>query len=353
VIRGLVAAGLALIVLTLDFFLFPDLVEDRVEVPVVAATDVVGGQLVTLGKYRLHTLRVSYGRLIDEEYVSKLGKRVNGLVVAAYPATENTRASIGGLRDDNTTILSENETVRLGKLVLQGAKTPLGTIQSFKPKKDEAGSLHSIDTILLLYAKGTGDREAKDALRDGLVNLLNESGRHQVTGLLLPALTVGIAEKGTPTFDDFFHFLFDALEKSQTPRLIDLTLYAGWPTEDLQSAVAALNAHWATATSRRTGTLPALHRLQLRLVLIGLAICFVVSSRHVLLGLKTTTILAIGFALSLLGSFKSIETVSDGLGPDVNTVALIVFTLIVAVGFPYFVHWSVKDLFKEKTDGAQ
>jgi hypothetical protein len=351
--RGVLAALVALIALGVDFVIFPDLIEDRVLVKTISATEVVNGDLITLGKYRLHTLRVSYGRLINPKYVESLGPRVNALAVTAYAASATDKMAIGVLADadEGKTILSTRETDRLGDLVRSAPSLPPGRIQVFHPNKDEAGSLAGIKTILVLRTKRGDDRDAKDALRDGLVRLLDESGTQSVSGLIVPALTVGTAEKGTPTFNEFFGFLFDALGKSPSPRLIDLTLYAGWSTADLEAAVAALNAQWSARD--HAGYLPMLHRYQLRLVLIGLAICFIASSRHIVLGIRTTLILATGFALSLLGSFKTVETLAEGLGSDAKTILLMVFTVVLAIGFPHFVTWSVKDLFKGMSHGAQ
>ena len=68
--------------------------------------------------------------------------------------------------------------------------------------------------------------------------------------------------------------------------------------------------------------------------------------------LKSIAVVTTGFALSLLGSFKTVETVVEGLGSDVKSIAFIAFTIILAVGFPYFVNWSVKDLFKQPGNGG-
>jgi hypothetical protein len=350
VIRGVIAAVLTLIVLAVDFVIFPDLVEDSIQAETVVASDVVNGKLITLGKFHLHTLRVSYGRLIEDDYIARLGPATNGVAVTAYAS--NATVAVGGLSDSGRFILSTQDTKRLFDLIQEAPTAALGSVLVFHPDKTERESLSKMETLFVLRSKRGADREAKDAMKTGLVALLNQAGKEKISGLLLPALPVGPMEKDTLTFDEFYQYLFDALAKTTTPHLIDLTLFEGWSSADLESAITAINAHWGAHLRERTGNFPTIHRMQLRLVLIGLVICFIVSSFHTVLGLKSTAILTTGFALSLLGSFKTVETVVEGLGSDIQNIALIALTIILAVGFPYFVNWSVKDLFKQASNGG-
>jgi hypothetical protein len=92
-----------------------------------------------------------------------------------------------------------------------------------------------------LRTKRGNDREAKEALRVGLTELLDQAGKHSVTGLLLPTLTVAPEDENTPSVDDFFYFLFDSLQVSRTPALIDLSFFSGWPTGDLEEATGHLH----------------------------------------------------------------------------------------------------------------
>lgn len=97
----------------------------------------------------------------------------------------------------------------------------------------------------------------------------------------------------------------------------------------------------------RDSVLVTMHRFQLRLLLIGLALCFLVSARHMTLGVKSACIVGASYAATLLGSFKTIETLAEGLDPGVKNILLLVMMLFLTVGFPSIVRWSVKDLFEE------
>jgi hypothetical protein len=344
--RGLFFAMAALALLALDFTLFPDLIEDRIVLEAVPANNLVSGDLMTMGKYRLHTLRTSSGRIADVNYVRKLGPRVNGLAITAF-AVGADRVGIGGLADSVRAILPASDAENLVSLIRNNPTLAPGKVQSLRLQKPAGpGPLAGIDVILILRAKQGGDRESKEALRGGLVEILQQAGRHSISGLLLPALTVTPDEKNSPTFDDFYRFLFEALRVSKSPRLVDISFFGGWSTSSLESATAALNAHWGAQIQDRGSFLAALHRFETRLLLIGLAICFVASSRYMVLGLRSACILGTAYTLSLLGSFKTIETLTAGFD-NAKNVALIGIMFVLAIGFPSIVSWSVKDLFSK------
>jgi hypothetical protein len=344
--RGLVFGLGALTLLAGDFAIFPDFVENAVDHGMVSARDLVNGEIVTVGKYRLHTLTVSMGRITDEGYVRKLGPKVNGLAVSAFSATETDRVGIGSLAQSVKAVLPAEDADSLVALIANSPSFTPGQVQVLKlARPGTPGPLSGIDVVLVLRAQRGDDREAKEALRVGLTELLDQAGKHSVTGLLLPTLTVAPEDENTPSFDDFFRFLFESLQASGTPAFIDISFFSGWPTDDLEEATAAFNAHWGAETRDWQQVWASLHRFQLRLVLVGLAICLMVSGRYTKIGFKSAAILAIAYALMLLGSFKSVETLTEGFGVGTRNLAFVAIMFVTAIGFPHIVRWSARDLF--------
>ncbi len=344
--RGVLFAMVALALLTLDFVRFPDLLEDRIVLDFVSANAFVAGDVMTLGKYRLHTLRASSGSIADASYMQKLGPRIDGLAITVFSAADDKPVAIGTLGDSVRSLLLASDAENLVTMIRNSPTFPIGKVQALTLQTPPTtGPLSGIRVILVLRAKQGNDRQAKDALKTGLVELLTQAGNHSISGLLLPALTVAPDEKDSPSFDDFYQYLFDALRITKVPRNVDISFFDGWSKASLENATTALNAHWSAHLEDHTSFFSTLHRFQLRLLLIGLAICFIASSRRIELKARTALILATAFTLSLLGSFKTVETLAAGLGETEQGIALIVMTLVLAIAFPEIVSWSVKDLF--------
>ena len=349
--RGILLGICALALLGLDFILFPDFVEDRVALEGLSASSVANGDLVVMGKYHLHTIRVSSGTIADEKYLVRLGPRVNGLAMTAFSTAGADGVGIGAFATAVIPLLQPADGVKLKALIREDPSLAPGRVQVLElSKAPRRGSLPHIDYLFVLRAARGNDREARQALQEGLVEILRQGGDHKVSGLLLPTLTVPTsttpAAQGSPTFDDFFRSLFAAMKESKSPQSIDVSFYEEWSTDELEHATGAFNAYWSTATRERSGFFAAIHRYQLRLLLIGLAVCFVVCGRRIRLDLRSTSIVAVGYVLMLLGAFKTIETVTEGL-TRARGVLLLIVTIGLAIFFPSIVGWSARDLFAE------
>lgn len=352
--RGFVFAAAAVALLVIDFALFPAFLEDRVLLEALPANRLVNGDLMTMGKYHLHTLRTSSGRIADESYMRKLGPEVNGLAMTVFSAVGTDPVGLGKFAETVMDVLPEADAERLRALIQNSPTFTPGKVQVLELQKPHAsGPLSGIDVVLILRTKRGSDREAKEALRVGLTDILVQAGKHSVKGLLLPTLTVAPEVKESPSFDDFFRFLFESMHDTKLPYLIDVSFFDGWSTGHLENATAAFNDHWRTESQSQESILARVHRFQLRILLVGLAICFVVSARHMTLGAKSASILATSFAVTVLGSFKTVEALTEGLDASVKGLLLIVMMLFISFGFPHVVSWSVKDLFAGVTKNAQ
>jgi hypothetical protein len=346
-------AILALVLLGLEVGLHPDILENRVELEALSAKDLVNGEPITLGKYYLQTLRVSFGRFADESYMRRLGSRVNGLAIAAFPPSGNASVGVGSAAVASLAALAPTDAAELANLIQNAPTLAPGQVQILTLRKPHAsGAFLGIDVILVLRAERGDGREAKEALAAGLREIVQAAETRSLTGLLLPALTVAPDEQGSPSFDDFFRALFESLQASRSPHLIDISFFDGWENKSIQSATAAFNAAWQAKIQERRNILANLYHFQARLLLVGMAICFIASGRHIRLDLRSAIIVASGYTLMLLGAFKSVETILEifgvsGTGDGTKNLALIVIAFFLAIGFPYVVRWSVKELFND------
>ena len=347
--RGIFFAVLALLLLALDYAFSPNLVEDRRVAEHLSANRVWNGDVVTMGTYHLNRLSVSRGRIEDENYVRKL-RPVDALAITAFSPGPAGSVGIGSLADAVKMSLAPADAKALVALISDTPRLAPGKVQVLPlTEAQSAGSLAGIKFLIVLRAKRGSDREAKEALKNGLKRVLEQAEKHAVSGLILPTLTVA-PEQDTPSFDDFFAALFEAMRESKGPRRVEVSFFEKWQASDVEAATVAFNDQWETTMEKLEGALATLHRFQFRLLLIGLAFCFLASSRYVTLGLKSAVILATAYTLTLLGAFKTVETIMAGLDRTSVGVALIATALVLAILFPRIVTWSVKDLF---AGGAQ
>jgi len=331
--------------LAVDVGLFPDFVEDRFTRAALPATELVQNRSVEMGKYHVHRLTVSYGHIGDARWTATIAADVSAVTVSAFSARGLERVAIGRLTNTLLTSLPDAEAAELVQLIQNSPTYSPGKVQVLALKKSPRTSPPTPRFIFLLRAARGADREAKDALKAGIAELFQHAATRSVSTLWLPTLTIDPGEQDSPAFDEFFAYLFDALRTSASPRHVDVSLFDGWSSPQLEAAVAAFNAHWTAATQARSGAAPKLYRFQLRLLLLGLAIALFVSGRQTTLTLKTACIITSAFFLMLLGAFKTVETLAEGLSYDMNAAAMVVMTLAAAFGFPSIIQWSAKDLF--------
>jgi hypothetical protein len=343
--RAVAFAAAALCLLAVDVALFPDFVEDGFAREVLPAAELVQGGRVDLGKYHLHRLTVSHGRIGDASWTANVADGASAVAVSAFSASGAERIAIGPLTNALLATLPEAQATELVQLLQNSPTFSPGKVQVLALTPPRPPSAPTPRFVFLLRARRGADRDAKEALRTGIAELFRLTETRSVSRLWLPTLTVDPGEQDSPSFDDFFAYLFDALRTSTSPRHVDVSLFDQWSSPQLEAAVAAFNAHWTAATQARKGTTPRFYRFELRLLLGGLAMALVVSARHVTLGLKTACIVTIAYALMLLGSFKTIETLAHGLSDDVRVAGMVAMTLVAALGFPSIVQWSAKDLF--------
>lgn len=343
---GWLFALLPLLWFVVDVVRLP-ITESKFDLELVSITELFRG-VVELGKLHLHDLRVSMGRIGDPEYLSKLDGKSNALALSAYPGKDADHVGLGTFGEAVRASLPEEDNKKLLKLLRDTRESPPGKVGVFvREQPRAAGPLSKIDYIFILRALPGSSSEAKNALRTGLLNLLNETAGWSVTGLIIPTLTISPNANNSPTFYDFFTFLFEALRASQSPRTVDVTLHNQWPDDFLRSAVLALNGQWSAEVRTLKGGLPRIYRLDFRLVLFGLAVCLFICSFHTKVDLKSFIIIGSAYIVALLAAFKTIEWMPQDYANSVGLPAKVVFALVEALGFPYFAKWQgIKDIFK-------
>lgn len=346
---GSLVALVPVLLLAVDFFLFPDLFESEYRLEVLPIDRLLSEDMIDLGTVHLHRLSVSRGLIGEPEYHRRLGGIANSVVIPAYPGTDNEHIGMSPVGLAVHAGLPPADAASLFTLLRATTDFPPGKVQVLELKRPHPpGPLSAIDYVFMLRAKRGGDRDAKNALEAGLRAAFGQASRRPVVGIIVPCVTVAPGQRQSPSFDDFFRFLFEALHDSASPRNVHISFYRNWTNADLEAAVSAFNGEWNAEIQSQKRGVSRVSRFELRLVLAGLAVCLLVCSLQVRMGLKNFSIVSGAYVLTVLGSFKTVEWIGQGYdvqGHDVKGLGMLVLAVVEAVGFPHFVRWSAKDLF--------
>jgi hypothetical protein len=333
--------------LAADVFLFPDFVETRIKTENFSVQDLLSSKSVELGKFHLHRVQVSIGNIGDQEYLTRLCKSSNALAIAMFPSKLPNDVGLGsfGRRvlgilsgEDQRALLAELSNLRNSPLGMLGAPVEL-------QKRGETSPLACIDRIYVIKAEEGSSSEATQALRTGLVEMFKSIDRSS-KGLIVPTLTVPPTALGTQQFGDLFHCLFDALAASKLPHNVDISFYDQWTSPVLQSATSALNTEWQQRAQDEKIAGRRFYRLDLRLFLAFLPLCFLVSARRIAMSLKTVAIISCAFAALILSSFSVLTTLADGEYGTLLFSTKVAIALVEAVFFPSIVQWGAEKLFE-------
>jgi hypothetical protein len=349
--KGYLYSLIPLALLAADSLFFPVLWENRVVTERVDVRGLIEGKIYSVGRYRQHPLTLSAGRIEDRKYSERLGK-IDAIAITVYSESPDNSLGIGGHGHALMSVLDKNDASALTELLDHTKSLAPGRIQSYPlDSQVTAGPLRDLRLILILRAVPGDDSAAKDALRTGLPELLDEAQKKNVSHLLLPTLTV-FPSAGTPTFDDFFGYLFDALAQKPDRTAIDLTLWDQLPTREFEDAVASFNAHWQRSREAAPGYLSNIYRFQIRLILIGLIVGLLSSARRIDLSPRSVLIIGSSLALYLLGTFKAVEALAVGFEAEIQHVVMVLLTIVLAALYPQAIKWSAHDLFEEKKRAA-
>ena len=159
------------------------------------------------------------------------------------------------------------------------------------------------------------------------------------------------AGKSSLSLPDFFKVVFSNIPLAQNSGHIYFSFYSNWPTYQLEDATQALNVNWEQ-TLAQSGERHKLYRLDIRIIVCLLGLCYLVCAFFVRLTIKNVIIIGLAFLGIAYGSKTWIDFVIQGDEQLAIWVKLTVFTII-ALGFPAIAVWNPKDIFTTELDPSQ
>jgi hypothetical protein len=168
----------------------------------------------------------------------------------------------------------------------------------------------------------------------------------------LPSIGYQSNKENSPSFNQIFGAVFKALKQSHRPLDLYLSVYSNWRTVDVEKAVAAINIAWTTGEGADAGFLPSLYRGRYRVLLVLTTLCLLACLRRAQHTVKSFLVIVGGYIGGALTLAELIERLTKNYPEQLVEIAVFIFWLGLALGFPAFVRWDVKQVFVKKTKSS-
>jgi hypothetical protein len=185
-------------------------------------------------------------------------------------------------------------------------------------------------------------------LETALVSVVADADGAGLKALALPCIGYLGNEMNLETFDQIFHSALKALKGSH--RLFDLfiSLYSDWPTPVIEKAVAAVNLAWTAGEGADPGLLVSLYRGRYRILLVLTTICLLACTRRAENTLKSFVLILAAYIGAALGLAELVDRFTKNYPEEPVEIAVVILWIVLALGFPIFVRWDIKDVFNPK-----
>jgi hypothetical protein len=352
--RAFIAGLVPIAALIVDFMLSPVWIDTRIESGSASLSDILKSEVVELGVFRGHHILVSIDDMADPRYLDQLARGSTALVVSSFidedagqPAVFGTlgRAVLHKLQD-----LSPEDYGHLMQLpeTLRGSKA--GQVVDLKLNiSNQLKEKFPIDHLLIVTLP-YGEK-MEESLNKGIKNSISDLNDQGVSNIIIPLIGMKFENsKGSSdtTLTDFFDRFFSSIPATGHPDRIYVSLYKAWPSFQLESASAALNAAWRSTAVEEAKALP-IHNRQSRLAEAFLLLCLISCGFFVKLTVKNILIISISFLSLGLASAGFVDFISADQDAETKLYFQIAVLIVLSVGFPFFVRWDPKDVFKGKS----
>jgi hypothetical protein len=224
--------------------------------PDFALTELLARRTVPLGMHRSRPFYVSLDDITTHRYPASIGRGRNALVISVYEeegapvqpihpmrSSALVRAVLAELR---TTSPSDYREVsgQLGP----GAKLEPGRVLplhlNVPPEKRHQFPMD--DLLAVIFEKGSSGNLEDFGWVERIFKIAEQ--RH-ASNLIVPCLGRNLRDRHSIEFGDFFSAVLRRVPSGKQPANVYFSLYAQWPTFELQDAVAGLNRAWKGSLS--------------------------------------------------------------------------------------------------------
>ena len=205
-----------------------------------------------------------------------------------------------------------------------------------------------VDRLIVVVLDRPGSKENASALETALTGVVADADRAGLKALALPCIGYQWNEKNSPSFDQIFRSAFKALKGPHRPFDLFISLYSNWPTPVIEKAVAAMNLAWTAGEGADPGLLASLYRGRYRILLLLTTICLLACTRRVQNTVKSFLLILAAYIGAALGLAELVDRFTKNYPEEPVEIAVVILWVVLALGFPIFVGWDIKDVFNPK-----
>ncbi len=367
---GSVLFAIPLVALALDCVNLPLFVNRCTTRQFPGMRALVDGRFQPLGSLSGHQVYVALDSVLDSDFLGYLKGSPNAVVIgidhekpqapiwggltravlvkASNASSEQAQHLLGlgcsALRQDSLTVDGQ-QLLR----AICGAEPVLGGVVEVELHNHSSGTKgFPVDRLYVIGIKsqrsageqGSPQEYVKLAFHDTMTRATHA----KITNLVVPCVGVDPTDPATMRFDEYFPLVLGALANSTKPRNIYLSLYQDWPDSYRREALTRLGRAW-TDICASFETKPLLIHENFRLLLVGLFLCLIVSSRFVRISLKNFIIISVSYAASFYGTASAAVSVTGISSPDGVLLVELASAVSLAVTFPLLPRWNPKGIF--------
>lgn len=340
-----------LLLLGIDFLLYPKLFEGFDCKKPIAVGSLLIHENLKLGIFRAHSILISIDDIRAINYLDRIkGEEDNALVLSVFADEKGSNVVPGALVSAVTERLH-----RLSPGDAQGLIDRLRAENNLSPGQVITFELHipeskrtqfPVKYLLVAVLPYSAPGKMRESLLRTLPQVFNLAGERRVSNLVLPCLATNWENKNSLTFDEFFSAFFEALPTNTDPNRIHISFYTEWPTFYLEAAVSSLNANWLRSYAKVYDNFPQPYQADIRLILILLFICLLVVSYSVATTVRNWAAVVFLFVGAAAASEKAVIELLQGRGPATVLAFKFAVLTILALEFRRFTIWNPRNVFK-------
>jgi len=206
---------------------------------------------VPLGKLRSYFFHVSLDDIADPRYLSHISRGVNALVVSAFEANGKWVPKDGALARAallKLQVTSPNDYRNVSSQLAGKIELAEGSILPFElnhPTKSRQ-SFPIDHLIMAIFEEGSHAYPF-----DWVARVFEIAAKKNVSNLIVPCLGRNWQDRNSLEFRTFFQSFLERVPTTRRPAQVYFSLYAQWPSFELEEATESLNAAWRASSAAR------------------------------------------------------------------------------------------------------
>jgi hypothetical protein len=328
----------------------PATFENRPSIRSVNLTTFLSKQRLLLGTVRAHRIYLSLDDVASADYLADLANNKNVLVISGF------------INDDHSVVVAE-----LGQAVLKKLEDaspvdyhaiheqlsskrhiPPGEviISTLQVPSDKRKTFPVDEIYTVFFTKGSP--VSPKELSVGLRTALDVASKRGMETLILPCLGITwehSADFRALTFNEFFSTFFHSIDPAKQSPTVYLSLYKGWPSFELEKAIASLNSTWGKEAPDGGSIRTTLYDVKYGAMMLSWCLCLLVCSFRTSPSLKHFLIISFEYLTIARSLGGLVEFFTQGR-PSLESNVDFIMWIVLAVRFPVIVRWHPKELFK-------